>query len=261
MKRSRKIKGSRKTQRINSRFIAAVLILIISFFISVRIWRGVSKSEIFQIKRVKIKGDPGWLEQSVRFLIGDNLLDVDLDKAQNLLKAQHAEIEKVFISKLWPDTLYVRFRLRQPLAIVGEGEDLLVDRQGWLLSREKYKGEIINLPSIRGISARRLIRKERLNLDEEMLAAFAIIELFSPASVFADFRLIRIDARRVSKCSFLILKDGAEENNKILVKIGEGGYKDKFKMLEIFLKEAKLNWANVNYIDLRFKEPIVGLKK
>ncbi len=223
-------------------------------------FKQISNSNFFTIKRVKIKGDIGWLEKSVRFLIGDNLFFVDLGKAKKILINQNPEIDALMLVKFFPDTVYVRFTLKQPVAILEPGQ-LVVDRNGFLLEREKFKSQTIDLlPIISGIPTKQFALKGRL-ISEQWLSALEIINLFGEEQALNDYKLTAVDVKQVSEnCFFIKKKTALPQVPAIMVKIGEGNILDKLKMLEFFLKKANLDLDKINYIDLRFKEPIIGLK-
>ncbi|MEW6009437.1 MAG: hypothetical protein AB1629_07375 [Candidatus Omnitrophota bacterium] len=238
-----------------------ILFIIVVFSLGIySCFKKISNSNFFTIKKVKIKGDIGWLEQSVKFLLGENLFFVDLSRAKKILIHQNPEIETINFNKLWPDTVYIRFTLKQPIAILEPGQ-LAVDRNGFLLELEKFKnGKVDGLPMISGIPIKQFALRGRL-ISEQWLNAFEIINLFSKEQALNDYKLTKVEVGQVSENSLFIKKRNASaEVPAIIIKIGEGKILDKLKMLEIFFKKANVDWPRVNYIDLRFKEPIVGLK-
>ena len=104
-----KIRYIRKFAIFSILVILAILTLNPSF-------KKIQKSAFFEVRTVVIKGNPGWLEHSVRFLIGKNLFSIDLDKVRNRLKYEHSEIEEISLSRLWPDAIYIKFTLRKAVA-------------------------------------------------------------------------------------------------------------------------------------------------
>lgn len=253
-------KNKRRT-KISAKFVAIFFILAILFFVTSFSVRQITNSNFFRVKRIKIRGDIGWLEKTTSPLINRNLMNVDLKKVENVLRREHPEIETIVLSKLWPDTIYVRFTLKRPIAIIqGAQDSFLVDSHGFSLSRAKYEKSTDNLPLISGIGRNELERISRLGIDEKLAAAINIIQLFSRPERLGNYKLIRADVSKVSESTFFINKNIASGQCMIQVNVGIGGYVQKLRIFEIFLKKTDFDWSNINYIDLRFKEPIVGLK-
>jgi cell division septal protein FtsQ len=224
------------------------------------------RSSLFEIKKVKIKGDTGWLESSARFIIGDNLFSADLNKVAYLLRKEHPEIETVVVSKLWPDMISIRFTLRKPLAVIVNGQELLIDEDGALLEKNKYnharyKAFVANLPVIEGLILKPAFKVGRLSRNAQLLSAFEIIKLFSQSSLARDYRLVHISVKYLPETAVLIQRrELSLPSAPLLIKLGERPYSEKLKMFEIFLKKANIDLKNVEYIDLRFKEPVAGMK-
>lgn len=254
-----RINKIKKKKGSGLKFIAIFLILAIIISVASFSVRQITNSGFFEIKRIKIKGDTGWLEKSVAFLLKKNLLNADLGKAEKILRREHPEIETVVISKLWPDTVYIRFTLKRPLAML-EGSELLIDKNGFLLAASKYNGSAGSLPLIYGLTRGEFHKTGRLNSDEKLVSAIAIIQLFSRAQNYGNYRLTKVDVSKVSESAFYIDKKCVSGACAIKVNVGEDSYWSKLGIFKIFLKKADFDWSNVNYIDLRFKEPIVGLK-
>jgi cell division septal protein FtsQ len=239
-------------------FILGLLISIINFSASKLI-----NSNFFQINRVKIKGDVGWLEQSVRFLIAKNLFYIDLKKAEAILWREHPELETITLSKLWPDTIYITFSLKKPIAALESSPNFLIDKNGFLLAKQKYEPKLQNLPILSGINPNQFDRNAqnfRLNPDKKLVSAIELITLFSRSRALSAYQLEKVDVAKLSESTFFIRKNDPQAAVQLKVNIGEGNFKEKIKIFEIFLKKANLDWNTVNYIDLRFKEPLVGLK-
>jgi len=259
MRDRNRINRPKKKKGTGFKLIAIGLILGIIVFIASFLVSQITNSNFFEIKRIKIKGDSGWLEESVGFLLKKNLLYADLSKAERVLRNEHPEIEGIALSKLWPDTVYIRFSLKKPLAAL-EGRQLLIDSKGFLLSGRKYADTVTGLPLIYGLNRNDIRGMGRINLDNKLFSAIRIIELFSKLENSGDYKLIKVDISKVSESEILIQKKCRQGDCLIKVNVGENSYSEKLKIFQIFLKKADFDWSNVNYIDLRFKEPIVGLK-
>ena len=259
MRERNRIKKPNKKKAAGLKLIAVGLILGIIVFVASFLVRQITNSDCFQIQRVKIKGDSGWLEESVGFLLKRSLLYADLSKAERVLRNEHPEIETIVLSKLWPDTVYIRFSLKIPLAAL-EGRQLLIDRKGFLLDGRKYADAVTGLPLIYGLSRNDIRGAGRLYPDNKLLSAVRIIELFSRLENSGNYKLIKVDVSRMPESEIFIQKKCRQGDCLIKVNVGENSYPEKLKIFQIFLKKADFDWSNVNYIDLRFKEPIVGLK-
>lgn len=258
--------NNKKKKRVFLKFFIILFILALLAVLANLTFKSLSKSDLFRIKKVKIKGDTGWLEPSARFIIGGNLSEIDVKRLSRLLQEGHPEIQTITVSKLWPDTVAVRFTLRRPIALIVNGQELLIDEKGALLEKEKYRDEkyallVENLPLISGLNLRRSLKSGQLALNPQLACAFEIIRLFSKSAALRDFQVSKIEVKNIPETVVFIRRKGElPETKPIAIKIGERPYDEKLKMFEVFLKKAAVDWNTVEYIDLRFKEPIVGLK-
>jgi len=252
MKRKTKIsKSSPKIFRLI--FIVGFLILV-GFAIVYNIVQVAENSSVFVIKEIDI--DP-----SVKFiasdhlppLIGKNIFSIDLAKLERKLSSQYPEISKVRIVRHYPDKIQISARKRIAVAQVkANSRYATIDKNGVVLS-VSYQGEK-GLPVISGAKiANGIFSVEKILNVPEVKVAVAIIKAFGRDSKLKPFQITSIDVQNLSKINLLI-------SEKLKVIMDRSNISNKIILLGLMLSQDNLNWDEIKYIDMRFKEPILGKK-
>ena len=186
-------------------------------------------------------------------LKGRSIFEVNLHSLQKQLQNQHPELNDLRLSRQFPDRIRVSARKRIPFASVQiKNKDYLLDREGVVLSDTTASPRF--LPVITGIkpAGSILIPGQILNTPD-LRIALRVLKAFGMNRYLAAYRILRIDVENLSQIEFYL-------SNSLKIMIDQTNIAQKMQVLGFLLSRAKLKLENVNYIDLRFKEPIIGEK-
>ena len=89
--------------------------------------------------------------------------------------------------------------------------------------------------------------------NEDLQVALGIIRVFRTERALVSYKISKIDVGNLSEIYFYLT-----ESLKVI--IDEENFRHKLRILALVLSQAKSELNTVKYIDLRFKEPILGKK-
>lgn len=84
--------------------------------------------------------------------------------------------------------------------------------------------------------------------------AIAVIKAFRESKGLANFSIKKIDVTNLSAMEMTI-------SNDLKIMVDRENLAMKMQMLGILLSKDDFNPAEIKYVDLRFKEPIIGKKE
>ncbi len=233
------------------------LIVILAFllFVMARLsFQHLKESRVFTVKHIIFHPSLKIMESHEVFsLKGKNLLDLDLKPLQKQLEMRYPQFSQLRILKKFPDQLIVTARERIPFASVRtEGRDFLLDQDGIVLSPP---GDFGNpLPVIVGVSLSKAKAAVGYPLEgRDLNLALRILKSFKEENILSSLRIAKIDVENLSQIN-ITLQDGL----KII--LDEEDFRNKLKVLRLVLMQARSQLRDVKYIDVRFKEPILGKK-
>lgn len=214
----------------------------------------VKTSDYFLVKEI-------WYESSLRFmesneitgLKGKNIFDVDLSKVERQLQLRYPQFAQLRVLRRFPNQILVVARERMPFVQAElEGKIVTLDDKGVILAvNEPLESQ---LPYISGASAlKKRITTGMLVEDLDIQLSLKIIKSCQMDRVLRMYHITKMDISNLSQISFYIL-----DNLKIIM--DQERFLYQLRMLNLVLSQAKIDSETVKYIDLRFKEPILGKK-
>lgn len=211
--------------------------------VSLAIWGGYKAlgplAELFQrpIKSVTVEGEFHFISQEratqlIAQEIDDEFLQIDLVKIKKVLLAD-PWVEKVSLTRRWPDTLVVKITEQKPIARWGEG----------FLNQ---RGEIVRVEEMKGLTHLPLLQGEEIYVGE-------ILQQYQDLSLLLRPRGLEILALKCdSKKSWrLTLKNDVE------IAIGRDQVMEKMRRF-VTVHEAQLSqfWQDVKSIDVRYSNGV-----
>jgi len=127
----------------------------------------------------------------------------------------------------------------------------LIDDQGIVLFGAAVKGE--ELPLISGIFSRRRIVTGSVLGGESTLLALNIIKEFQNNHSFSPYVVTKIDVDDLNEIDFHL-------SNGLKIIVDKTDIERKMDILAMVLSRNRMDTEQVKYIDLRFKDPILGTK-
>jgi len=247
--------AARKRIVISRKAIVALVVLLIlgTCFMLVRNY--LLNSPEFIVSEVELRGegltDSYLYTELVRKGADENIFSVDVRDIEHSIKSGYFEVKDLRVEKVLPDKLIFHIDKRIPIALIGSRYYYPVDADGMILkSMGKRMRE--GLPLIRGI-----------NVDErdvgkvfdsvKLVRSLELLRELSASGLVETFDITSIDAASSRNLSFYI--DGGVE-----VKMGGNNFKDRLINLKKVLGDPEIHLADIRYIDLRFKDVVVGPK-
>jgi cell division septal protein FtsQ len=212
------------------------------------------RTKLFSVKTVVMDPSvPFYSSSEVNQLHGKNIFDVNVGALQNRLAKKYPQVTYIRVIKRFPDQVIIFAKNRNAFAQVQIGSRVYVlDKDGVILGES---GEMERkLPLIRGVNAGRFAPRAGFSLVAPKLpVALTILKAFQDSPSMASYPISRIEVDNLSRINLYIL-----DNLNIIV--DHEDIKNKIKMLELILTQGKIDLATTKYVDLRFKEPVLGKK-
>ena len=233
--------------------VSAIIILALAIFYEKIIYFS-HHSDYFTVKEI-------WYESSLRFMEtneimgikGKNIFDVDLRKIERQLQFRYPQFSQLRVLKRFPNQILIVARQHLPFAqLQVEGQNVILDERGVVLSTVDSLDN--RLPVIVGAtSLKRRITTGMLLENADLQIALKIIRIFKTDKILSFHSISRMDISNLSQIFFYITDD-------LKVIIDQENIPHKLRILSLILAQTKLTPGGVKYIDLRFKEPILGKK-
>lgn len=233
-------------------FGLSALVLGVVLFIGISSF--LNKSDYFKIKIIKY--DPALEFINKRYterLKGKSIFAVDLQKVQKQLSFRYPQVKNLRVVREFPNQISVVAKSRSPVAQTRLLEkNLTLDDNGVVLSTTTKLDK--NLPLIKGIKYASPKIDVGLPLKGKSIStALNIIDEFDEHRTLAHYQIAEVNVANLSNIQF-------DLSNKLRIIVDRDNMKQKMELLSVLLAKGRLRLKEVKYIDLRFKEPIIGKK-
>lgn len=240
-----------KLRRLPVKLVGMIIIVFFALNFTIKyLNRSLRSLDYFKIKEVLV--NEGQSEE-FRYLEGHNIFNLDLIKESQEIAKLYPLYKKIKLVRILPNRLFVEFVKRDPTAIIKLYRYFCVDKEMVLFdSPDDIHRQ--DLPIITGLETKLFgpqVGKE-YNIPELTLA-LEIIKEFRRNRRLSDYKIKTVNVKKLSHTDF-ILSAGPE------VKIGQDYIRKKIDLLSGLLIQLKNEQNNINYIDLRFKEPVIKFK-
>jgi cell division septal protein FtsQ len=237
--------------------IIALCLVILIVFLAVLsyICHALSTAQYFTIREVFVSDRD---RADFSYLKGKNIFAIDLkDEARYILEA-FPDCASVRIVRVLPDRLFLYFVKRKAVALVKLYKYFSVDDEA-VFFQPKNMPEEDGLPVITGLETKIFGPKPgKKYCVRELLLSLKIIKAIKRIRLLKDYKLKRIDAASSSSCTVFLLLP-AQDKLLLEIRLGEERVGEKISMLAGLIAQERSNIANIKYIDLRFKEPVIKL--
>ena len=242
-----------------------IAILLLSLFLMSYIWKTLSTSDFFTVKQIVVRNS----HDSFDYLKGKNIFKLNLNQESWRATLGCADCRRVRFARVLPNSLFVDFLKRQPVALVKFYKNFALDDQGFLFYPEALT-LTQELPLIYGLETKIFGPKPGVKYNRpEIELALNIIKEFKANKYFNGFMLKSIDLVNVENAGILVsfpaqVSDFTSGLSVVPLKgfqarLGGSNIKEKMLILGGVIMQARKEWGNINYIDLRFKEPVIKL--
>ena len=249
--------------------IAAIAIILVALIFGIGYaWKKLKNSDIFRVKDIMVsEGSP----EIFLYLKNRNILDIDIRKESRYLSEYYPNYRNIRISRFLPSALRIDFIKRNPVGIIKLNRFFYVDVNQVLFDISSLQ-PIPEIPVITGLENKIPGPKSgvKYGLGELELALLMIKELKRIPALRA-YKVKSIDVCSLANATlFLQVPQQYQNSGKshvssepaiiIEVKIGQEDIGERIKILRVLLADIKYQASNIQYIDLRFKEPTVRFK-
>ena len=254
-------------------FVVGILVLFLLAAAGQAVWTHLRNSHLFKIKTVVVSDSGMQFIKASRLvnLKGRNIFALDLKPLTDRLQAQYPEIAEIKLLKRFPDQIVVMTKKRTAFARARiRNKDITIDAQGVILSLDSSVSSP-DLPWIAGIDLEKTWSVPGRQLQgQDIKTALALIKAFRLNKYLSVYKVLKIDVANLSQIEFYTVFsknhgspfiDGQiSMTDTLKVIVDQNNIFEKIQMLSLMLSQAKLKLDEINYIDLRFKEPIIGKK-
>ena len=247
-----------KKSNINIPAIAVIRTIVFVFiaFVLFSAYAGavdfLTASPLFSVKDVLVDTSIQFIDpQDLRGLRGRNIFKVDVRKVHSRLSAQYPQIAELRVIRQFPDRIKVLAKKRDLLAQARwKNKFLLVDTDGVALFAVGAPQPA--LPVINGVSWPPRVILGLVPASRSLRGIVYILNEFKRHARTARLKVTAIDGSNPSKIEFTL-------EGGIRIILDQDNFPLKVQKLDTLLAQ-KLVWGRVQYIDLRFNEPVIALE-
>jgi cell division septal protein FtsQ len=159
--------------------IIVFVVFIISAWLLITAFLG--RSDYFKLRSVESKGAADRSLSAVRSEILTNYKDrnifgIDLKVIAAGLEPRYPDARDIAVKRVLPDKLCIELTFRKPVAVLSNGRDLVVDRDGVILVNRDLSS-MGDLPVIKGVDARYAGRFRKKCESSNLRAALELVEI------------------------------------------------------------------------------------
>lgn len=238
-----------KTRNLIPKLASFGIICIIIFFLIASVLNFFRNLDYFKVQEIIVRGGSS---ADFLYLKGRNIFDLNLNREADLIARDYPDYRKVLLVRILPNRVFIDFLRRQPVAYLERGRVFLIDEDAVLFTPQAGE-DFSSLPLITGLENKIVHPKagSKYNL-KELSFALRIIREARQNRALRDYRITKIEAKMPTSASFFILEN-------LEIRVSDDVLKDELGLLASLLTQSK-DLINVQYIDLRFKEPVIKLK-
>ena len=214
------------------------------------LWGYAQRAEVFRIASVRLP-----MQSSLkvrRSLIGMNLWVVDLRTLADELQAQEPWLKEVRVVRELPNTISIQEIRRVPVAQVQVRSWYPVDREGFVIP-EASRAPSEGLIRLTGFERAKVpVKVGAVSSDERMIVALRVLKTLGRSPGAIGSRITEVDVADPQQIRFRMA-------NEMEVRCGsEEELGMQLERLRAALKVIQRRQIAAQYIDVRFKEPVVS---
>ena len=248
----------KKNLKIQSFVIKFVLIVILGggaiYFSGNRLAQAFRSAEFFKVQSIVIDPSLQFINKDdLKDLFGKNIFSVDLNAVQGKLTRRYPQASHLKLVKRFPNKILIVAKKRLPFAqLNAKAKIVTLDEEGVILSVDDSKYD--SLPDIIGMNTENLRVVAGLPLNAPSLrTALKLIKLFNEDTSLSQYAVEQVNLSNMSKVYFML-------SDSLQIIIDQDNIAHNLKVLGVILSQKEIEIKQVKYIDLRFKEPIIGKK-
>jgi len=228
-------------------FIRAFLLCFFSlvgiFFLLFFSVRYLANSDYFKIKESE-------------YFFGENIFRVNLQKEAQGLSKRYPYYKRIILRRRMPDRIVIDSQPRKAIARVKLSEYFYVDREGVLFYPAVQEDANLQLPLIVGLDEEIPDPRSGMKyIEKSFLTTLDFIDsLNKDSNLTEQLKIKEINLTNVNDV-FLFANTGCKINLGGILSL----HKD-LSILQNLISEIKSDFSKIEYVDLRFREPVVKYK-
>ncbi|HLF17305.1 MAG TPA: cell division protein FtsQ/DivIB [Candidatus Omnitrophota bacterium] len=234
--------------------IVIILALTVGIFLCQRTFHLLTHSRYFSVQMVALDPSLSFIDKKdFANLSGKNIFTLNLKQIQRHLVLKYPQVSDLRVVRQFPNQIHIQAKPRFPAAQVQSSSNILtLDERGVVVaSSTKKDGKLPYISTPHDHHPRYTLGLPLPSGDHEI--GLNIINSFKVNRALSSYAIEQIDIENLSKINVYL-------SNKLHVILDASKVGQKVKILGVILAKGQVDLKEVKYIDLRFKEPIVGKK-
>jgi cell division septal protein FtsQ len=187
------------------------------------------------------------------YLIGKNIFSLDLKKNAQFIQSMYPAYRTARLVRFLPNQICVDLMKRKPVACLSTQPALYLD-ENLMLFESPSAQDVKCVPLITGIETRSAqFRPGTRCNDPGAVMAVRIIQQAGRNKALQGFNIQKVHIRDAGNASLYF-------PGELEVRVSQDNLKNTMQILESLLKQVGNGVANIEYIDLRFKDPVIRFK-
>lgn len=233
-------------------FVIFVFCIVSLYLVYNRIGTFFHQAKIFNIVEVVKVPAVEFIESySLDRLYGQNIFQVDLKAVEKRVRAEYPAVDRLRIVRRFPNQILIMAQKRDPFAVISlNHQEVFVDEFGIMIGTDlSAKGK---LPYLMGITDVSVVRAGRPLASQRVLVGLAIVKAVQANDALKKFSVHSIDLTNLSQIRLYL--------DTIEIVLERFDINKKISTLGFLLSDSGISADQVNYVDLRFKDPVVKKK-
>jgi cell division septal protein FtsQ len=255
MRKSRPIVPRQRSRRVSG-VIPWLILAVVTISAAAYAVQSLKRLAFFRVKDVFIREGSSIRDDRDRdfqYLVGKNIFGLDLKKHAQFIQSLYPEYRSARLVRYMPNQICVDLMKRTPVAFINSQPALYVDDNMIFF-------ECINGAAEKGVPV--ISGKETLNRrfrsgtrcsDPGVLFAIRVIQQAKQSRALKGYRIERVDVQEGASVSLYF-------PGQLEVRIGQDNLKNTLQILGSLLNQVGNGVSNIEYIDLRFKDPVIRFK-
>lgn len=234
------------------RIIVFLLIGFILFSFYTRTHDFLLSDRMFNVSNIYVESSIQFIDKRILTdLKGQNIFTIDIKKLQQRLSGAYPQISHLRVVRELPDRIKILAKRRDMLFEVNmHNKVLLVDAEGIAVI---YVNGTLKLPVVVGFNeTKSKIKLGQVISQDPLRSVIAIFQRFRTNKVLSSLKLVSIDVANPAKIVIGL------ENMKAKVIVDTDHGIENLNVLGMLLSQHKLDLNQVDYIDLRFDQPVIS---
>ena len=274
MKKNRPRADSRRDDpQLDKVLVAKVIAAVVLISLVLTLYQRLKRFEYFRVNEITVRRGSNITldEKNFVYLKGRNIFDLDLDREARNVAYYYPSYQKIRITRFFPTHLVVDFLEREPLACIRSNRPFYIDENSILFELPNSSAEL-DLPAVTGVDKYVSGAKYGAKcISGAVVSALNIIKQMKGNKVLKGYKIKKLDMSGSDNAAtiFLVISPAADYTKTdflapqqlLEVKLGWEDTRNKLALLATLLAQVKNNIYNIEYIDLRFKEPVIKFKE